>query len=86
MPNVLGFVQKIIAHDATRLRNTEIICTYLLNPLTVGVGSYELSATQFQEILATIKILIELIEELRLESDQKSPTNITLGYFLYSLN
>uniref|UniRef100_A0A915PWK2 Protein kinase domain-containing protein n=1 Tax=Setaria digitata TaxID=48799 RepID=A0A915PWK2_9BILA len=68
-------VQRILMYDATRLRDRAMICTYLLNPLTLGLASNDLSTTHFEELINTIRILIDIIEHLRNTASDKDSTH-----------
>uniref|UniRef100_A0A0R3S649 Serine/threonine-protein kinase ATR n=1 Tax=Elaeophora elaphi TaxID=1147741 RepID=A0A0R3S649_9BILA len=58
-------VQRILIYDATRLRDRAAICTYLLNPLTLGLALNDLKTIQFEDLINTVRILIDIIEHLR---------------------
>ncbi|EJW78222.1 hypothetical protein WUBG_10871 [Wuchereria bancrofti] len=62
---VSRLVQRILMCDATRLRDRTVICTYLLNPLTLGLASSDLKTTQFEDLINTVRILIDIVEHLR---------------------
>lgn len=51
--------------DATRLRDRAAICTYLLSPLILGLASNDLKTTQFEDLINTVRILIDVIEHLK---------------------
>ncbi|VDN07663.1 unnamed protein product, partial [Thelazia callipaeda] len=58
-------VQRILTCNAARLRDRGVICTYLLNPLTLGLASNDLNIAQFEDLINTVRILIDIIEYLR---------------------
>ncbi|CAG9536002.1 unnamed protein product [Cercopithifilaria johnstoni] len=62
---VSRLVQRILMYDATRLHDRVVICNYLLNPLTLGLASNDLKATQFEDLINTVRILIDIVEHLR---------------------
>uniref|UniRef100_A0A9J2P300 Protein kinase domain-containing protein n=1 Tax=Ascaris lumbricoides TaxID=6252 RepID=A0A9J2P300_ASCLU len=63
-------VQRIITCDASRLRDRSLICVHLLNPLTLGLALKELSVTHFDDVISTVRILIDMVEQLRYETDE----------------
>ncbi|VDM92910.1 unnamed protein product [Onchocerca ochengi] len=75
-------VQRILMRDATRLRDRAAISTYLLNPLTFGLASNDLKMSQFEDLINTVRILIDMIEHLRnMESDTDSLHKTSLSSF-----
>uniref|UniRef100_F1KT27 SCY1-like protein 2 n=1 Tax=Ascaris suum TaxID=6253 RepID=F1KT27_ASCSU len=73
-------VQRIITCDASRLRDRSLICVHLLNPLTLGLALKELSVTHFDDVISTVRILIDMVEQLRYETDEyQQGLNCNLG-------
>ncbi|VDK42112.1 unnamed protein product [Anisakis simplex] len=64
-------VQRILTCDASRLRDRSVICNHLLNPLTLGLALNDLSIAHFDDVLSTIRILIDIVEQLRYESNEQ---------------
>ncbi|VDM23961.1 unnamed protein product [Toxocara canis] len=64
-------VQRMLTCDASRLRDRTVICTHLLSPLTLGLALNELSLAHFDDVLSTVRILIDVVEQLRYESDEQ---------------
>uniref|UniRef100_A0A1I7VN19 SCY1 protein kinase n=1 Tax=Loa loa TaxID=7209 RepID=A0A1I7VN19_LOALO len=62
---VSRLVQRILMCDPTRLRDRAAICTYLLSPLILGLASNDLRKAQFEDLISTVRILIDIIEHLR---------------------
>lgn len=71
-----GLVQRILTCDASRLRDRAVICAHLLNPLTLGLASNELSAAYFEELISTVRILIDIMERLWWERTDTHSTSI----------
>ncbi|VBB33788.1 unnamed protein product [Acanthocheilonema viteae] len=75
-------VQRILMRDATRLRDRAAICSYLLNPMTLGLALNDLKAAQFEDLINTVRILIDIIEHLRdVESDRESSHRSSFSSF-----
>uniref|UniRef100_A0A915C377 Protein kinase domain-containing protein n=1 Tax=Parascaris univalens TaxID=6257 RepID=A0A915C377_PARUN len=73
-------VQRIITCDASRLRDRSLICVHLLSPLTLGLALKELSETHFDDVISTVRILIDMVEQLRYETDEhQQGHNCNLG-------
>lgn len=72
-------MQRILTCDASRLRDPFIIATYLLNPLVLGLGLKELSPAHFDDVLSSSRILLDVIEQLRYESDDYQELNSEKG-------
>lgn len=78
---IIGLVQRIITCDASRLRDRSLICVHLLNPLTLGLALKELSVTHFDDVISTVRILIDMVEQLRYETDEyQQGLSCNLGY------
>ncbi|KAK6105619.1 Protein kinase domain family protein [Brugia pahangi] len=79
---VSRLVQRILMCDATRLRDRTVICTHLLNPLTLALASNGLKTTQFEDLINTVRILIDIVEHLRnTESEMDSANKNSLSSF-----
>ncbi|MCP9262827.1 hypothetical protein DINM_006107 [Dirofilaria immitis] len=80
---VSRLVQRILICDATRLNDRAAISTYLLNPLTLGLASNDLKMTQFEDLINTVRILIDIIEHLRyIGSSMDSSHKTSLSSFV----
>lgn len=56
-----------------------MIATHLLNPLVLGLGLKELSPAHFDDVLSSSRILLDVIEQLRYESDDFHARNTENG-------
>ncbi|CAD5206773.1 unnamed protein product [Bursaphelenchus okinawaensis] len=62
-------VQRIITCDVGRLKDTNVITTHLLTPLASGLALPELSSAHFDDVMSSVRILLDIIEQIRYESD-----------------
>lgn len=53
----------------SRLRNTPIIVGHLLSPLVAGLALQELSPSHFDDVMSSVRILLDIIEQIRYEAD-----------------
>lgn len=75
-------VQRILMCDAARLCDRTVICSYLLNPLTLGLASKDLKKAQFEDLINTVRILIDIVEHLKdAGSDTDSSQKNSLSSF-----
>uniref|UniRef100_A0A915DEV7 Protein kinase domain-containing protein n=1 Tax=Ditylenchus dipsaci TaxID=166011 RepID=A0A915DEV7_9BILA len=63
-------VQRILTCDVSRLQDPLVIAHHLLNPLVLGLALPELSPAHFDDTLSSTRILLDIIEQLRYESDE----------------
>ncbi|KAI1728401.1 protein kinase domain-containing protein [Ditylenchus destructor] len=68
-------VQRILTYDVSRLQDPLVVAHHLLNPLVLGLALPELSPAHFDDTLSSTRILLDIIEQLRYESDDKQRTN-----------
>ncbi|VDK83537.1 unnamed protein product [Litomosoides sigmodontis] len=61
----IGLVQRILMCDATRLCDRTVICSYLLNPLTLGLALKDVKKAQFEDLINTVRILLDIVEHLK---------------------
>ncbi|GMT27099.1 hypothetical protein PFISCL1PPCAC_18396, partial [Pristionchus fissidentatus] len=64
-------VQRVVTRDGSRLRDPAHVCFHLLNPLVVGLASRELSPAHFDDVMSSIRILLDIVEQLRYDSDNR---------------
>lgn len=62
-------VQRILTCDVSRLRDPLVIAHHLLNPLVLGLALPEMSPAHFDDVMSSSRILLDIIEQLRYESD-----------------
>lgn len=62
-------VQRILTCDVSRLRDTQIISNHLLNPLVLGLALPEMSPAHFDDVMSSSRILLDITEQLRYDSD-----------------
>ncbi|KAE9556277.1 hypothetical protein FO519_000460 [Halicephalobus sp. NKZ332] len=62
-------VQRILHTDVSRLTDPLIITHHLLNPLILGLALPELTSAHFDDVMSSIRILLDIVEQLRYESD-----------------
>jgi hypothetical protein len=67
---VSGLVQRILTCDVSRLRDSLVIAHHLLNPLVLGLALPELSPAHFDDVMSSARILLDIVEQLRYESDE----------------
>lgn len=68
-------IQRIVTCDPSRLRDSEQICVHLLNPLITGLSSRGLSSAQFDDVLSSVRILLDIVEQLRYENEDHKHFN-----------
>ncbi|KAE9420686.1 hypothetical protein Angca_006395, partial [Angiostrongylus cantonensis] len=71
-------VQRIVTGDPVRIKDASQICVHLLNPLVIGLSCRELrkkfnpfSPAHFDDVMSSVRILLDLVEQLRYESDDR---------------
>ncbi|CAJ0576069.1 unnamed protein product, partial [Mesorhabditis spiculigera] len=66
-------VQRVVTRDPSRLRNPMDVATHLLAPLVSGIASRftELSPAHFDDVMSSIRILLDIIEQLRYENEDQ---------------
>ncbi|PIO77228.1 putative D-tyrosyl-tRNA(Tyr) deacylase [Teladorsagia circumcincta] len=66
-----GLVQRIVTRDPVRMKDASQVCVHLLNPLVIGLSCKELSSAHFDDVMSSVRILLDLVEQLRYESDDR---------------
>ncbi|CAJ0595984.1 unnamed protein product [Cylicocyclus nassatus] len=64
-------VQRIVTRDPIRMKDASQVCVHLLNPLVIGLSCKELSSAHFDDVMSSVRILLDLVEQLRYESDDR---------------
>ncbi|VDO22936.1 unnamed protein product, partial [Haemonchus placei] len=64
-------VQRIVTRDPVRMKDASQVCVHLLNPLVIGLSCKELSSAHFDDVMSSVRILLDLVEQLRYESDDR---------------
>ncbi|KJH43989.1 hypothetical protein DICVIV_09991 [Dictyocaulus viviparus] len=65
-------VQRIVTYDPLRMKDASQVCVHLLNPLVIGLSCKELSSAHFDDVMSSVRILLDLVEQLRYESDDRT--------------
>ena len=65
----LGLVQRILHTDVSRLSDPLVISHHLLNPLILGLALPEMTSAHFDDVMSSIRILLDIIEQIRYEND-----------------
>ncbi|KAK6043981.1 hypothetical protein COOONC_18514 [Cooperia oncophora] len=53
------------------MKDASQVCVHLLNPLVIGLSCKELSSAHFDDVMSSVRILLDLVEQLRYESDDR---------------
>ncbi|KAF8368684.1 hypothetical protein PRIPAC_86513, partial [Pristionchus pacificus] len=64
-------VQRVVTRDGSRLKDPPHVCFHLLNPLVVGLASRDLSPAHFDDVMSSIRILLDIVEQLRYDADNR---------------
>ncbi|KAI6202819.1 Protein kinase domain-containing protein [Aphelenchoides besseyi] len=67
-------VQRILTCDITRLRNPSAMTEHLLSPLIAGLSLNELSPSHFDDVMSSVRILLDVIEQIRYDDDTRTKT------------
>ncbi|KAL7076840.1 hypothetical protein ACQ4LE_004140 [Meloidogyne hapla] len=62
-------VQRILTCDVSRFSDPLVIAHHLLNPLVLGLALPEISPAHFDDVMSSSRILLDIIEQLRYDSD-----------------
>uniref|UniRef100_A0A7E4VCE4 Protein kinase domain-containing protein n=1 Tax=Panagrellus redivivus TaxID=6233 RepID=A0A7E4VCE4_PANRE len=77
-------VQQILHTDISRLTDSHVITQHLLNPLIVGLSLPELNSAHFDDVMSSVRILLDIIEQIRYESDDFNHSKRSDSNRLYS--
>ncbi|CAD6186095.1 unnamed protein product [Caenorhabditis auriculariae] len=72
-------VQRIVTRDPVRMRDAQQVCVHLLNPLVIGLSCRELSSAHFDDVMSSVRILLDVVEQLRYENDDRQQQQQHLG-------
>ncbi|CAI4230941.1 unnamed protein product [Auanema sp. JU1783] len=72
-------IQRIVTRDPVRLRDPQQICIHLLNPLCIGLSQKELTSAQFDDVMSSVRILLDIVEQIRYEEDDRHALHNQLG-------
>ncbi|CAB3410907.1 unnamed protein product [Caenorhabditis bovis] len=64
-------VQRIVTRDPVRLKDAHQVCIHLLNPLVIGLACKELSSAHFDDVMSSIRILLDIVEQRRYETEER---------------
>ncbi|CAI5439456.1 unnamed protein product [Caenorhabditis angaria] len=64
-------VQRIVTRDPVRMRDAQQVCVHLLNPLVIGLACKDLSSAHFDDVLSSVRILLDIVEQRRYEHDDR---------------
>uniref|UniRef100_A0A914R723 Protein kinase domain-containing protein n=1 Tax=Panagrolaimus davidi TaxID=227884 RepID=A0A914R723_9BILA len=62
-------VQRILHTDVSRLTDPLVITHHLLNPLILGLALPEMTSAHFDDVMSSIRILLDIVEQIRYEND-----------------
>ncbi|TKR94381.1 hypothetical protein L596_008670 [Steinernema carpocapsae] len=68
--SISRIVQRIVTFEAHRLNDPGMISFHLLGPLVLGVSLPELSPAHFDDLMSSIRSLLDLIEQIRFKNDE----------------
>ncbi|PAV85646.1 hypothetical protein WR25_08255 isoform A [Diploscapter pachys] len=72
-------VQRIVTRDPVRLRDSQLVCVHLLNPLVIGLANRDLSSAHFDDVMSSVRILLDVVEQLRYETDDRKVQQQQMG-------
>ncbi|UMM13833.1 hypothetical protein L5515_001913 [Caenorhabditis briggsae] len=66
--------QRLVMRDPNRLKDAQLMCVHLLNPLVTGLACDDLSkfsCAHFDDIMSSVRILLEILEQRRYEMEDR---------------
>ncbi|KAF1770000.1 hypothetical protein GCK72_001817 [Caenorhabditis remanei] len=67
-------VQRLVMRDPNRLKDAQLFCIHLLNPLVTGLACKDLATftcAHFDDILSSVRILLDVLEQRRYEMEDR---------------